>query len=91
MKRELARRVKLLEVAQNNKELQKIEIEMCTRDIMHFFNNYLYTDKNSSLYGEEYPDMIPFLPYPYQEECIQEVRDSIQKGESVFIEKSRQM
>lgn len=87
----LVERVKLLEKAKNNKQLQNIEIEMCKRDILYFFKEYLYTDKNSSLYDETYPDVLPFIPYPYQVECIKEVWDSIMKGESVFIEKSRQM
>lgn len=91
LKEELERRVLLLEKASKSKELQELEIEMCRRNPMHFFNNYLYTDKNSNLYWPEYPDVIPFIPYPYQEECIKEVWDSIEKGEPVFIEKSRQM
>jgi len=91
MQEELLRRVELLDKAEKNRELQKVEVELCKRDIMHFFKNYLYTDKNSNLYWPEYPDVIPFIPYPYQEECIKEVWDSIEKGEPVFIEKSRQM
>ena len=87
----LEERVLLLERASKNKQLQEIEMEMCRREPMHFFNNYLYTDKNSNLYWPEYPDVIPFIPYPYQEECIKEVWDSIEKWEPVFIEKSRQM
>ena len=50
MKEELLRRVELLEKAEKNRELQKVEVELCKRDIMHFFKNYLYTDKNSNLY-----------------------------------------
>ena len=91
MQEELLRRVELLDKAEKNRELQKVEVELCKRDIMHFFKNYLYTDKNSNLYWPEYPDVIPFIPYPYQEECIKEVWDSIEKWEPVFIEKSRQM
>jgi hypothetical protein len=54
-------------------------MELCRRNPMHFFLNYLYTDKNSNLYWPEYPDVLPFIPYPYQEECIKEVWDSIEK------------
>jgi hypothetical protein len=50
MQEELLRRVELLEKAKNNRELQEVEVELCKRDIMHFFKNYLYTDKNSNLY-----------------------------------------
>lgn len=91
MKKILEERIEILEKAKNNKKLQEVEKEMCKRDILYYFKNYVYTDKNSSLYDETYPDVLPFIPYPYQEECIKEVWDSIMKGESVFIEKSRQM
>ena len=79
MKKILAERVEILEKAKNNKRLQDIEKEMCKRDILYYFRNYVYTDKNSSLYDETYPDVLPFIPYPYQEECIREVWDSIMK------------
>lgn len=91
MQQILENRIKILEKARKNTELQNIEIELCKRDILHFFNEYLYTDKNTNLYWDEYPEVLPFIPYPFQEECVLEVRDSIIKGEPVFIEKSRQM
>ena len=50
LKEILEERVLLLERASKNKQLQEIEMEMCRREPMHFFNNYLYTDKNSNLY-----------------------------------------
>jgi len=65
--------------------------EICKQDILFWFKNFVYTDKNDSLYWPEMPNILPFIPYPFQEECILEVWDSICKGEPVFIEKSRQM
>ena len=50
LQQELQKRVILLQKAKENKQLREIEMEMCKRDIMHFFLNYLYTDKNSNLY-----------------------------------------
>ena len=50
LKEELQNRVILLQKAKENKQLREVEMEMCRRDPMHFFNNYLYTDKNSNLY-----------------------------------------
>ena len=47
---ELEKRVILLQKAKEKPELRKVEMEMCRRNPMHFFNNYLYTDKNSNLY-----------------------------------------
>ena len=91
MKEILAESVKILEKAIVSIELQELEKELCRRDILYWFKNYAYTDRNASLYDNTYPDVLPFIPYEFQEECITEVRDSIIKGESVFIEKSRQM
>jgi hypothetical protein len=91
MLKELERRYKLLDKAKDNPELQALINERCRQDILYFFKNFLYTDKNWNLYGADMPDILPFVPYEFQEECILEVWDSINKGESVFIEKSRQM
>jgi hypothetical protein len=47
---ELKKRVILLQKAKENKQLREVEMELCRRNPMHFFLNYLYTDKNSNLY-----------------------------------------
>ena len=91
MEEEIQKRFTLLGTAKENWDLQKIEIEACTIDILYYFDNYVRTDKNSTLYDESFPSVIPFLPYDFQRECISEVWDSIIKWEPVFIEKSRQM
>jgi hypothetical protein len=91
MQEVLEHRIKLLGEAKDNEMLQQIEIATCTQDIMYFFYNYVYTDRNWNLYDNTYPDILPFIPYPFQEECILELWDSIVKWEPVFIEKSRQM
>ena len=57
----------------------EIELSACKQDILYWFKNYSWTDKNDSLYPKEYPTVIPFMPYPFQEECIVEVWDSIIK------------
>lgn len=88
---EIQKRVTLLAKAKDNLQLQSIEMELCRRDILYWFRNYVYTDKNNSLYPAEYPDVLPFLPYEFQEEMVTEIWDSILTGESVFLEKSRQM
>lgn len=87
----LESRIILLDKASKNVWLQQIELETCKQDIMYFFYNYLYTDRNWNLYDNTYPDILPFIPYPFQEECVLEVWESIIKWECVFIEKSRQM
>lgn len=97
----IKQRVDLLQKANASKELQAFEVELCKRDIMHFFNNYTYTDRNTNLYDRKYPDILPFVPYEFQEEFINELRSSIHNGTlsiedrkdltNIFVEKSRQM
>ena len=91
MLEEIQRRIELLDRANKNPTLQAVEMASCYQDILYFFNNYTRTDRNSALYDKSLPDVIPFIPYEFQKECILEVWDSIVKWESVFIEKSRQM
>lgn len=94
-------RLEILIKCKNSPLLQQIEIELCKKDILHFFRNWTYTDKNTSLFTGDEPNIIPFIPFPFQEELITEVWNSILTGTmpismredltNVFIEKSRQM
>ena len=91
----------MLARASQNADLRHIEIALCRADIMHFFNNYLYTDRNDSLFGQDVPRVMPFIPMDFQKELILEVWNSIINGTfsakdrwdftNVFVEKSRQM
>lgn len=97
------KRLELLHKASNNTALQQLEIESCKADIMYFFNNYLYTGKNSTLFWPSVPDIVPFIPFPFQKELITEVWESIWEWNkpvterkpdvltNVHIDKSRQM
>jgi len=76
---EIARRSILMQTCIKNSTLIEIELSACKQDILYWFKNYAWTDKNDSLYPKEYPTVIPFMPYPFQEECIVEVWDSIIK------------
>lgn len=101
MKDIILKRIDLLIKANKSKELQQIEIELCKRDILYFFNNYLYTDKNTNLFNNDESNVIPFIPFDFQKECIKEIWSSIINWTkslkdrtdltNVFIEKSRQM
>ena len=103
MKEIIEQRTNLIVKAKDNPILQKIEVEMCFKDILYFFKNYLYTEKNSTFFGDEHSELIPFVPFDFQEEYILEVWESIMEGNkpvaernpdiltNVFIEKSRQM
>lgn len=97
----IQQRIRLLARASQNADLRHIEIALCRADIMHFFNNYLYTDRNDSLFGQDVPRVMPFIPMDFQKELIVEVWSSIVNGTfsakdrrdftNVFVEKSRQM
>ena len=97
----LEERLELLNKTRNNPKLQAIEIELCKQDILYWFNNYAYTDKNKSLFTQDEPTELPFILFPFQEEMVTEIRNSIMDGTkplkdrveltNVFIEKSRQM
>ena len=80
MKEILIARHKLLQKAKSNPKLQQAIIALCKKDIMYFFDNFLYTDKNKTLYSDDVPDVMPFIPYEFQREYITEVRDSIIEG-----------
>lgn len=103
IRQEIERRSNLLVKCSSSLELQQIQVEMCRRDIHYFFDNFLYTDKNKTIYwGDEF-SIMPFIPYSFQREYINEVWDSIVEGNkptferkkgvltNVFVEKSRQM
>jgi hypothetical protein len=50
IRQEVDRRAKLLKEFNSSTKLQAIQIEFCKRDIHYFFDNYLYTDKNKTIY-----------------------------------------
>lgn len=96
-------RLMLLDKCKDNPDLQLLEIEMCKRDPIYFFNTYLYTEKNSTFFAAWTPMEVPFILFPFQEEYVSEVWESIYEWSkpvedrkpwvltNVFIEKSRQM
>lgn len=53
LRAEVEKRLQLLSKAKNNPKLQSVEIEMCRRNIFHWFDNYVYTDRNKTLFTEE--------------------------------------
>lgn len=96
----MEKRIKLLSKAKASKELQWIEMELCKRDILYFCREYVYTDKNTNLFTGDETSIIPMIPFPFQEELVTEVWNSIMEWTkpisertdltNVFIEKSRQ-
>jgi len=80
-------RIKLLQkCAKDDIFAQKIK-EYFFEDILFAFNAFFFTlDVRRKPYHHR-----PFITYPYQDEIILQIRDCIQKGEDLLIEKSRDM
>ena len=76
---QIQERLLLLNACKDNKDLQIIEMEQCKRDPIYFFNTYLYTEKNATFYSNETPVEVPFILFPFQEEYVTEVWDSIEQ------------
>jgi len=88
MKDILAKRTHILQEAKKSPFLQQIEMEACRRDILYFFNNYLYTEKNSTYYSDETPSIVPFIPFEFQIEYIEQVWESIWEGNKPIKDRS---
>lgn len=65
---------------------QAAAIELCKRDVVHFFKYYLFTFD-----PRQTPADLPFFPYPYQDNYIRELNDEISRGVSSVTEKTRDM
>ena len=91
MEKILLDRAKVITDCKVSPELQPAFYELCKKDILYRFRNFVYTDKNTRLYDNIRPSEIPFIPYEFQEEMISEIWESIVDGDPVFLEKSRQM
>ena len=103
MKEVILKRLKTIINANKDVRLQEIEKKLCKANILYFFDTYLYTDRNKTIYWDEYPDILPFLLYEFQKEYVNEVWESIIEWNkpihernpdiltNIFVEKSRQM
>lgn len=71
------------------KKLWEAEKELCRKDTLHWFKYWAWTsDPRLSDFGKA----IPFIPFPYQEDCIKWLEELIFiKKSSGLIEKSRDM
>jgi hypothetical protein len=77
-------RIKIACEADINK--QAAALELCKRDIVHFFKYHLFTfDPRQS------PADLPFNPWPYQEDYIRNINQDIANGDSSVTEKTRDM
>lgn len=84
----------------DDKKYQISEMKKCQDDIVYFFTNYLWTENKLPGVDKKY-EMIPFIPFDFQEDFLRETWESIQDGQKpiekrkwptdIFVEKSRQM
>lgn len=82
----LEKRIEMAKACQSSVEARASSIELCQRDILHFFKYWLWTyDPRVS------PSDIPFIPYGYQESEIRERNKDIENGTSCLTEKTRDM
>lgn len=80
------RRAVLLQAARRSVGLQRVLLELCRRDIRFWFRHFAWT------FDPRLPQPHqPFELYPYQEDALQAVMASIEHGEDLLIEKSRDM
>ena len=84
-------RYNLLYKARINTKLQALIKEKCKRDIIYFFNYFVYTEKNNNFFERDGITNSPFLPFEYQQEFLQDAHFCIENRTNIFIEKSRQM
>ena len=61
-------------------------LSMCRNDIMFYINTFCWTyDPRLKV------STVPFLTYPYQDDAILKIIESVDKGEDLLIAKSRDM
>lgn len=66
--------------------LQRAALEFAKRDIVNFFDLFLWTYD-----PREFPHDRPFILYPYQEQYVRELNDDIVNGVDSLTEKTRDM
>lgn len=80
----------LTEEHPNYLQNREVAIELCKKDPLFFFNNFLFT-YDTRITGEIKNKHIPFILYDYQEEGILSLVEHIEKGIDQLWEKSRDM
>lgn len=79
-------RIALLIQCEKSPEMQAIQMELCKRDPVYWFNTFAYTFDPR----KDVPDM-PFNLYDYQEWTIKEWLECLEVQEDFCVEKSRDM
>lgn len=87
----LVKRAEFKRDCETNLELQAHLFEMCKRDPKFFFDYFLFTVKNDTMFSQNLPFAIPFVLFDYQRELVDLIQDGIMRKRNIFCEKSRQM
>lgn len=97
----LENRAKIILSCKKDNEQKSLHYEMCRRDILYFFENFVYTIRDQNFYPAEFGNDVPFILFDFQKDFVTGLWDSIQEASlpvamrmnptDVFIEKSRQM
>lgn len=83
----LSNRLNLIIEARKSHTLRKKIINNCRDNIFYWLENFCYTYDPRP----RRPKNLPFLPYDFQKELIQDLVNAINNGEDILIEKSRDM
>ena len=79
-------RYKLIDGGRRDERIAAAGREIFRRDVLFAFNAYFWTH-DTRTEGKD----LPFVTWSYQDEAITRLNEGIEKGEDVFIEKSRDM
>lgn len=84
----LLRRLNRLQQIGNNPDLQAIELALCKRDVVHWFNHWAWTFDPKAV-GRGRMAYLPFDLFPRQAELVEWVLALIAGSEEGVVEKSR--
>lgn len=79
----IKQRAKLL-VACEDAEFQATTIAKCKRDILFWFENFAFTDRNAGFFPSDMPPEVPFILFPYQKDFVSDVWDAIKEGSNTI-------
>lgn len=84
-----------LEIKESDNNTKKVliqnEMSECYNDCVYFIENYLYLDKNPWFFSDRIQTLVPYILFQFQIETVDQIIEAIEKGDRVFIEKSRQL
>ena len=86
-------RLQILAEADKNVNLQRLLTQKCKKDILYFFNMFLYTYKPKPVWNEEMIDNphVPFITWDFQDMYIRSILDDIKNWRDNITEKTREM